>query len=89
MYLIIPDGIFLFTCRLLGNLNIIAVGVIKLQMPHHRQDQVSCVHISPDWPLSLTLRVQYHYHIKRRESLTITSQCFVRKFRYERNANAL
>ena len=46
-------------------------------------------HTSPDWPLSLTLRVQYHYHIKRRESLTITSQIFVRKFRYERNANAL
>ena len=44
---------------------------------------------SPDWPFSLTLRVQYHYHLKRRESLTITAQCFVRKFWYERNANAL
>ena len=31
------------------------------------------VEISPDWPLSLTLRVQYHYHIKRRESLTMLS----------------
>ena len=36
---------------------------------------------SPDWPLSLTLRVQYHYHIKRRESLTydfILRRFFVR-----------
>ena len=45
MYLIIPDRLFLFICRLLDNLNIIAVGVIKLQMPHHRQDQVSRVHM--------------------------------------------
>ena len=36
MYLIIHDRLFLFICRLLDNLNIIAVGVIKLQMPHHR-----------------------------------------------------
>ena len=45
MYLIVYDRLFVLIFRLLDNLNTIAVGVIKLQMPHHRQDQVSCVHM--------------------------------------------
>ena len=45
MYLIVYDMLFLLICRLLDNLNILAVGLIKLQIPYHRQDQVSYVHM--------------------------------------------
>ena len=47
MYLIVNDRLFLLICRLLDNLNIFAVtlGLIKLQIPYHRQDQVRCVHM--------------------------------------------
>ena len=39
MYLVVNDRLFLLICRLLDNLNIFAVGLIKLQIPYHRQDQ--------------------------------------------------
>ena len=45
MYLVVNDRLFLLICRLLDNLNIFAVGLIKLQIPYHRQDQVRCVHM--------------------------------------------
>ena len=40
---------------------------------------------SPDWPLA-NAESPVSIPYKRRESLTITAQCFVRKFRYEHNA---
>ena len=45
MYLIVYDRLFVLIRRLLDNLNIIAVGLIKFQIPYHRQDQVNCVHM--------------------------------------------
>ena len=36
-------GYFCSYVVFLDNLNIFAVGLIKLQIPYHRQDQVSCV----------------------------------------------
>ena len=63
MYLIVYDRLFVLICRLLDNLNIIAVGVIKLQMPHHRQDQVSCVYMCGNPKYSFYFLIINHiYH---------------------------